>query len=227
MSVDVARGSGQDYSTISVIDITAFPNKQVAVYRNNQISSLLFPNVIEAFGKQYNDEFCLIESNDIGIAVLNIMNWEYEYENLIFTRTGNQKRSRMGLRVDRKTKRIGCNRLKDMIESNNMLVTTEETIDELYHFQAKGDSFEADMGNDDIVMGLVNFAYYANTENYKNLVDQDFRKEFAEYAEEMEKEALTPLPIMDNGVNDTINSERYQMENNGYVDGSHDKGFMA
>ena len=224
ISADVARGAGLDYSTISVIDITVFPNKQVATYRNNQISSLIFPNVIESFGKKYNNAFVLVESNDIGEAVLNILNWEYEYENLVSTRYGRAKRSRMGIQVDKKTKRIGCNRLKDMVESHNLIITTSETIDELYHFQVKGDTYAADMGHDDLAMGLVNFAYYANTESYKNLLDRDFRAEFNQYASEQLFESLSPIPIMSDGVTDTDAS---QLRNNGFIDGSHDKGFMS
>ena len=43
---DVAKGRGQDYSTFSLIDISTRPFEQVAVYRNNTISPLLFPNII-------------------------------------------------------------------------------------------------------------------------------------------------------------------------------------
>lgn len=227
LTADVARGTGLDHSAFTVIDVTEFPNKQVATFRNNKISSLVFPNVIEAFARKYNDAYVLVESNDLGQAVLNTLNWDFEYENIVSTKYKNAKRSRMGIQVDKRTKKIGCNRLKDMVESNNLLVTTSETIDELYHFQVKGDSFAADMGNDDLVMGLVNFAYYCNTENYKDLLEKDFRAEYNEYAEQMLLEALAPLPMLDNGIYDTINSERYQIEKNGFIDGSFDKGFMS
>jgi len=164
LTADVARGTGLDYSAFSIIDISTFPNKQVATYRNNKISSLIFPNVIEQFAKRYNEAHVLVESNDLGQAVLNTLNWEFEYENIVSTKYANAKRSRMGIQVDKRTKKIGCNRLKDMVESFNLLVSTSETIDEMYHFQVKGDSYAADMGTDDLVMGLVNFAYYCNTE---------------------------------------------------------------
>lgn len=225
ITADVARGTGLDFSAFSVIDVTAFPNRQVATYRSNKISSLVFPNIIESFGRKYNNAHVLVESNDLGQSVLNTLNWEFEYENLVSTRYGNSKRSRMGIQVDKKTKRVGCNRLKDMIESYNLIVTTEESIDELYHFQVKGDSFAADMGNDDLVMGLVNFSYYCNTENYKNLLDRDFKAEYDQYAEAMLLEALSPLPMMDDGLHGL--DEESQLERNGFIDGSYDKGFMS
>ena len=46
VTVDVARGVGIDYSAFVVVDITTFPHKVVAKYRNNEIKPMLFPNVI-------------------------------------------------------------------------------------------------------------------------------------------------------------------------------------
>ena len=51
MTVDVSKGRGQDYSTFTLIDISVRPFAQVAVYRNNTISPLLFPNVIYKYDK--------------------------------------------------------------------------------------------------------------------------------------------------------------------------------
>ena len=71
MLVDVAKGRGQDYSTFNVIDISSKPFKQVAVYRNNLISPLLFPNIIYKIAKSYNEAMVVIESNDAGQVVCN------------------------------------------------------------------------------------------------------------------------------------------------------------
>ena len=52
MTVDVSKGIGGDYSTFNIIDTSTRPFEQVAVYRNNRISPILFPNIIykyEAF----------------------------------------------------------------------------------------------------------------------------------------------------------------------------------
>ena len=46
MTVDVARGVGEDYSAFVVVDITEFPHRVVAKYRNNDIKPMLFPNII-------------------------------------------------------------------------------------------------------------------------------------------------------------------------------------
>ena len=57
MTVDVSKGRGQDYSTFTVIDISRRPFKQVAVYRNNSISPILFPNIIYKYAHLYNDAY--------------------------------------------------------------------------------------------------------------------------------------------------------------------------
>ena len=71
MLVDVSKGRGQDYSTFNLIDISSRPFKQVAVYRNNLISPLLFPNIIYKWANSYNKAYVVIESNDQGSLVTN------------------------------------------------------------------------------------------------------------------------------------------------------------
>ena len=66
ITVDVARGLGNDYSAFIVVDITEFPYKIVAKYRNNEIKPMLFPNIIQQTAKSYNDAWVLVEVNDIG-----------------------------------------------------------------------------------------------------------------------------------------------------------------
>ena len=47
VTVDVARGVVNDYSAFIVFDITEFPYKVVAKYRNNEIKPMLFPSIIK------------------------------------------------------------------------------------------------------------------------------------------------------------------------------------
>ena len=54
ITVDVARGLGNDYSAFLVFDITEFPYKVVGKYRNNEIKPMLFPNVIHDIAIAYN-----------------------------------------------------------------------------------------------------------------------------------------------------------------------------
>ena len=83
LTIDVARGIGNDYSAFIVFDITQFPYKIVAKYRNNEIKPMLFPNIINDVGKGYNNAWVLIEVNDIGDQVASIMHYDLEYDNIL------------------------------------------------------------------------------------------------------------------------------------------------
>ena len=74
ITVDVARGLGNDYSAFIVFDITSFPYKVVAKYRNNEIKPMLFPSIIHDVANGYNKAFLLCEVNDIGDQVASIIN---------------------------------------------------------------------------------------------------------------------------------------------------------
>ena len=50
-------GVGNDYSAFVVVDITSFPHKVVAKYRDNTIKPMLFPSIIYDVAKSYNECF--------------------------------------------------------------------------------------------------------------------------------------------------------------------------
>ena len=72
ITVDTARGIGGDYSAFVVTDITEMPYKVVATYRNNKVAPLLYPEIINKLGRDYNNAYILIENNDIGGQVVEI-----------------------------------------------------------------------------------------------------------------------------------------------------------
>ena len=78
-----SRGGGQDYSAFVVVDITEYPHKVVAKYRNNEIKPMLFPSIIFDAVKAYNNAWVLCEVNDIGDQIAAILNYDLEYPNLL------------------------------------------------------------------------------------------------------------------------------------------------
>ena len=82
-TVDVARGVGGDYSAFVVIDITEYPHRVVARYRNNEIKPMLFPSIIFDTVKAYNNAYVLCEVNDIGDQVASILQYDLEYQNIL------------------------------------------------------------------------------------------------------------------------------------------------
>lgn len=162
MTVDVSKGRGQDFSTFNIIDVTTSPFIQCAVYQNNNISPLLFPDIIVRTAKIYNDALVMIENNDAGHIVCNAVYHEYEYENTFVESA--VKALGVGVTMTKRVKRIGCSNLKDIVESGKLTLYDADTIAELSSFEAKGGSYEA-AGNthDDLVMNLVLFSWYVST----------------------------------------------------------------
>ena len=210
MICDVARGVGLDYSAFSVFDVTNQPYRQVAKYRKNDISPMLYPNIIYTTAQKYNEAFVLVEVNDIGQQVTDILYHDLEYENMMMVtmhgRNGQQigggfaKNVSMGIRTTKQVKRIGCATLKDLIERDNLLIDDFDTISEMTTFIGKNTSWEADDGaHDDLVMTCVLFSWLVQQRYFREMTDQDIReKMFAEQMKIIEEE-LVPFGFIEDG----------------------------
>ena len=199
MTVDVAKGRGQDYSTFNIIDISTNPFKQVATYRNNLISPILFPDIIHKWAKRYNEAYVIIESNDQGAVVANGLYYDIEYENMHVESM--IKAGAIGMTMNRKVKRIGCSNLKDLIEEKKLHIVDLQTITECSTFEARGNSFEASDGNhDDLVMNLVMFSWYVGTEAFSNQTDMTMKQMLYEEKMKAIEDDITPVGIIDDGI---------------------------
>jgi len=192
MCVDTSRGVGQDYHAFSVIDITQMPYKVVATFKNNTMSPLVYPGAILPVAKQYNNAYVLVEVNDIGGQVADILHYDLEYDNLLTSM--NKGRAGMvlnggfgkgemllGVRTTAVVKKLGCSILKSLIEQDKLIIHDEDVIKELLSFVAKWNSFAADDGHtDDLVMCLVLFAWVTKQPYFKELTNIDIRKELFE-----------------------------------------------
>ena len=214
MTVDVARGVGEDYSAFVVIDITQFPHSVVAKYRNNDIKPMLFPNIIYDVAKNYNNAFILCEVNDIGDQVASIIQYDLEYQNLLMCsmrgRAGqivgqgfSGKKTQLGVKMSKTVKKVGALNLKAMIESDKLLFNDYEIISELTTFISKSNSFEAEEGcNDDLAMCLVIYAWLVQMDYFKELTDQDVRKRLYEEQKNQIEQDMAPFGFMNNGLDD-------------------------
>ncbi len=195
---DVSKGRGQDYSSFSLIDISARPFEQVAVYRNNTISPLLFPNIIYKYANVYNKAYCIIESNDQGSVVCNGLYYDLEYENMHVESA--VKANAIGIEINRKSKRLGCSALKDLLENNKFKVIDEQTILEISTFEAKGQTFQASVGNhDDLVMNLVLFGYFVSSAYFSNLTDLNLKDIIFNQKMKEINEDIVPFGFIDDG----------------------------
>ena len=210
MVVDTAQGKDQDYSAISICDISQIPYRQVAKYRSNKISPMLYPDIIFQIGKKYNMAWILLEVNDVGAQVAETLHYDLEYENIIVAsmkgRAGQQigggfaKNIQLGIRTSKQLKRIGCSALKEMIESDKLLISDFDTISELTTFAVKNNSYEAEEGsNDDLAMTLVIFSWLVQQRYFKDLTDLDIRKKLADEQMRALEEDLLPFGIINDG----------------------------
>ena len=196
MTVDVAKGRGQDYSTFNLIDISVRPFQQVAVYRNNTISPLLFPNIIYKYAKSYNDAYVVIESNDQGTVVCNGLYHDLEYENVHVESA--VKANAIGIEMNRKVKRLGCSAIKDILENNKLNIVDENTIIEISTFVAKGQSYEASDGNhDDLMMNLVMFGYFSSTQYFGDMTDINLKDMLFKHKMKEIEDDIVPFGFID------------------------------
>jgi len=215
MTVDVARGVSEDYSAFVVVDITEFPHQVVAKYRNNEIKPMLFPNVIWEVAKNYNKAFIMCEVNDIGDQVASILNFDFEYENLLMCsmrgRAGqvvgqgfSGKKTQLGVKMSKTVKKVGSLNLKTLIEADKIVFKDYEIISELTTFIQKHNSFEAEEGcNDDLAMCLVIYAWLVQSDYFKELTDQDVRKRLYEEQKNAIEQDMAPFGFMDDGLDST------------------------
>ena len=198
MTVDVSKGRGQDYSTFTLIDISVRPFAQVAVYRNNTISPLLFPNVIYKYAKVYNNAYIVVESNDQGSVVCNGLYHDLEYENIHLESA--VKADSIGIMMNRKVKRLGCSAIKDILENNKLKIVDENTIIEISTFVAKGQSYEASDGNhDDLMMNLVMFGYFTSTQYFGDLTNINLKSMLFDQRMKEIEDDIVPFGFIDDG----------------------------
>jgi hypothetical protein len=206
---DTAKGVGGDYSAFTITDITEVPYKLVGKYRKNDISPLLYPNVIHQVATKFNEAFVLVETNS-SEQVPYILHHELEYENLVFVNrtTGMQTitggfgggQTQLGVNTDKKVKRTGCHNFKSLVEENKYIIQDADIISEISTFIEKRTSYEADEGyHDDLVMSLVLFSWMTSTSYFKDLNNVNLRQIMYEKKIQAMEEELTPFGFFDNG----------------------------
>lgn len=211
ITVDCAEGVGQDYSAFSVFDVSEIPYRQVAKYRDNTISPLLYPSIIYNAARRFNNAYVLVETNNIGQQVVDILHYDLEYEN-IFTlehhnikgqhiSAGFKRSVSFGLKTTKSVKKIGCANLKTLIETDKLLVEDFDTISELNTFVRVKDSYEAEEGNnDDVVMTLVFFSWLTAQSYFKEITNMDVRERLSKERNLYLEEDMSPVGFLDEEV---------------------------
>ncbi|MDB4809622.1 terminase family protein [bacterium] len=219
ITVDVARGVLKDYSAFVVLDVSQMPYRVVAKYKNNDIKPLVFPSIIERVGNAYNKAHVLVETNDLGQQIAEALNFELEYDNLLMTtnrgRAGqilgamfSGRGSGFGVKMTKQIKKIGCANIKTLIESDKVHITDFNIIEEMSTFVRRGQSWQADEGNnDDLMMCLVIFGWLSNQPFFKEMTDTNARQMLYEEQQNLIEQDMAPFGFVDDGIPDHEKSE--------------------
>lgn len=197
---DVARGSKNDYSAFHIIDITTYPFQQVVTYRNNEISYMVYPDVIYRLATEYNNAWCVIENNDVGGHVVHELNDTFEYDNIVNDSTVSYD---LGVRTTVRSKNTGCSNIKDLIENQKLIIYDFDTIAELSTFEERGKSFSASKGHhDDLAMGLVFLGWFTTTPTFNDITNKNIKQDVFKKQIDSIYESLLPEPMIMDGLDE-------------------------
>jgi len=229
MVCDVSRGKGLDYSAFQLMDVSKMPYQQAAVYRNNAITPVDYADIIHRTAKAYNNASVLVEVNDIGEQVSHSLNYDFGYENVLFTENAGRSGKRIttgfgggsvdkGIRTTKIVKSVGCSILKLLIEQNQMIVNDVNTISELGTFSKKGTSYEAEPGkHDDLVMCLVLFAWLSDQQYFKDYTNINTLMSLRDKTEEDMEQDLAPFGFVDSGRDDFFEEDYEKFVADGWI----------
>jgi hypothetical protein len=189
------------------------------------MSHLVYPQYIYEVAKQFNEAFLLIETNDIGQVIADIMFDEFEYENMFMSQTKGRGGQQIGasygsvhgpiygVRTTTPVKRIGCVNLKSLVENDKLIINDEKFLWELQRFVQKRKSFEAEEGaTDDLVMCGVLFAWLVHQEYFKDIVNNDIRQVLKADNEKFIFDSLTPFGFVFDAAEEMERELKYQPE---------------
>lgn len=216
LTVDVARGQAKDHSAFTVVDTSEFPYKIAATFYNNTISPLVLPTIIDSVSKRYNDAWILVEINDIGGQVADILHHDLENEFILsvtsrgrsgqvlsggFSGVGSTS---LGVKTTMPIKKIGCSVLRSLVEEDKIVIEDENLIMELTSFISKRHTYQADDGHhDDLVMTLVLFSWMTRQTYYKELTESDVRQGIYKNQIEQMEESYLPFGFINDGFEDS------------------------
>ena len=196
----------------------------MAKFRDNKISPMLFPTVIHTVARNYNNAWALIEINDNGQQVADILHHELEYEQILYITRGKGGQvasggfgggvSQNGVRTDKLVKRVGCSNLKVLVEKQRLLFNDKDIISEFSTFVEHRGSYAADEGyHDDLVMPLVLFAWLTTNPYFKDLTNVNIRSAIYETQIKQIEDELTPFGFIQiDGANPLESEPKFFME---------------
>lgn len=136
LGADVADGIGECFSTALIFDISNTKTiKLVASFGDNKITTMELPYVLTFMASLYNNAYIAMESNNMGRAVLDTLNMNYNYDNII---SYGGKRE-MGIYSHIQVKGDACRWLRDLtsFDQINFEIYDKELVTQIEYFERK------------------------------------------------------------------------------------------
>nr|CAI3971092.1 terminase large subunit [Ochrobactrum phage ORM_20] len=173
VTADTGEGKGKDSSTFTVFDVSSHPFVQVATYKSNQVSQLIFPNKLAKIAEIYNNAILIPERNNTsGGTVCYKVYYELEYPNVYLQGDGEMD---IGVHVSHAVRSTGTNSLRSLVEKGGLIIKDERSFKELSNFRLqKNGKYEAPDGeHDDMVQNLWLFAWYTQTQDFQEAIQEN------------------------------------------------------
>ena len=157
VGMDVATGSDNDYTVISVMDKRNFV--QVAEFRSQSTTSAecyrILKDILNRLSNPTNEVYFSVENNGVGESILAL--YEFDENPPEFAQLVSKKgQKRKGFNTNGASKNASCLILKELIENKIIEVRSKQMLAELKQFRRNGPSFSAVEGaTDDVVMSMV------------------------------------------------------------------------
>ena len=175
VGLDPSMGTGGDNSAITVWELPTM--RQVAEWKHNKTpiegQMKVFREILKDIWDQGNPEiYWSLESNSLGEAALVVIRdtGEESFPGTMLhdpSRMLGAKNRRKGFVTTNKTKLEACSKLKEWVESDKLQIKSQNLLNELKNFVAKGNTYCAREGShDDLIMSTILFirmAIYIST----------------------------------------------------------------
>jgi len=157
LSVDASFGREKDYSAFHIINM--YNGEQVAEFYSNNISLKTFAQVIHDEATKYNLAYVVVERNGLGLALIEELWDELEYENM-----WTDDKGEIGILVTVKNRDTILSVLEEGLRTSRYRINSARTVGELQTFIiTENGKMQADDGyHDDLVMSLAIGMYACN-----------------------------------------------------------------
>lgn len=133
VGVDVADGSGNDYSVVKIFDVTNIRNiKEAASFRDNTISPSKLSYIICRLAYYYNTAPAIVEYNNVGSVTCRYLNEIYCYDNMFW-----YNENTLGIISGNSVKNTACLHFKSIMENCSVEINDWHLSTELEHFVRK------------------------------------------------------------------------------------------